>query len=468
MKDEEIKEDRDGIVKDESTLENNSKEKKVQENKDSKATESAKIESRVEKNSSKKKFKYWKHTMIASIIAAIIIGAGIFIGVKANNTVNGYSDKVYPGAYVFEQEVSSFTRDELRGLLESMVSDIGDKQVEVKINDRSFPIAYRDFEANISYEEFENEILNYGKDLGLFEKLDLIKNPEKRTYEFKINYNEDKLKEIVANIGNEVRVNPNNAGIDVTGASVSVFEGSNGAQLNEEEVVNKIKETLSNSKSEDIVAINTELVTVEPSIKTDSLRTVNSKISSYSTTYPGGPSGTNLEIAARSIDNTLIMPGEIFSTEQAIGPTTIENGYVEANIYINGKVEKGVGGGVCQVASTLYNTQLRAGILPVERLNHMMPVSYVPLGLDATLADNAIDLKFKNEFDFPIVINSYAGGGNLVIEFWSNESALGGVRYEPKSYPTSSLSADTYLYGYKGSELVYEHYIDSSKYDPLP
>ncbi|MDZ5035094.1 VanW family protein, partial [Clostridium perfringens] len=141
------------------------------------------------------------------------------------------------------------------------------------------------------------------------------------------------------------------------------------------------------------------------------LGTVNNKISSFSTSYPAGPSGTNLQLAATNIDNTIVMPGETFSTEKAIGPTTIENGFVAANTYVGGQVVPGIGGGVCQVASTLYNTMLRAGILPTERLNHMMRVSYVPIGLDATLADNLIDLKFTNNFDFPVVVNSYAGNG---------------------------------------------------------
>jgi vancomycin resistance protein YoaR len=98
----------------------------------------------------------------------------------------------------------------------------------------------------------------------------------------------------------------------------------------------------------------------------------------------------------------------------------------------------------------------------------MMTVGYIGLGLDATLADNAIDLKFKNPYDYPIVINSYTSGGALVVEFWSEKNVTGGITYEPKSYQSGSLYAETYLYGYdENGELVSEQYVDSSTYKPF-
>lgn len=219
----------------------------------------------------------------------------------------------------------------------------------------------------------------------------------------------------------------------------------------------------------EIIEITGETDVVKATITTDSLKGVTSKVSSFSTNYKIGPSGTNLQLAAKNIDNIIVMPGETFSTEKAIGPTTLENGFVEANTYVGGEVVPGVGGGVCQVASTLYNTMLRAGIIPTERQNHMMPVSYVPMGLDATLADNLIDLKFVNEFDYPIVINSYTSNNTLIIEFWSNPSITNGITYEPVANKIDSLNAETYLCGYDANgDLVVNQRIDRSTYQPLP
>jgi vancomycin resistance protein YoaR len=92
------------------------------------------------------------------------------------------------------------------------------------------------------------------------------------------------------------------------------------------------------------------------------------------------------------------MPGDEFSYENAVGPVIQSNGYTYAPVISGGKLIQGIGGGVCQVSSTLYNTMLNSGILPTERRNHSKPVSYVPRGLDATLASGSIDYKFINTF----------------------------------------------------------------------
>ena len=139
------------------------------------------------------------------------------------------------------------------------------------------------------------------------------------------------------------------------------------------------------------------------------------------------------------------MPGDSFSTVEAIGPTTPEYGFVSANTYLNGKVVPGYGGGVCQISSTIYNAELRAGIIPDFRTYHEMTVGYVPQGLDATIGDEWPDLVFTNPYDYPVVVNVYASGGSITAEFWSNSQATGGVTYEPKAYQTGALSADTYL-----------------------
>jgi len=167
---------------------------------------------------------------------------------------------------------------------------------------------------------------------------------------------------------------------------------------------------------------------------------------------------------ANKIDDLLLMPGNEFSYEQSVGPVIQANGYTYAPVISDGKLIQGIGGGVCQVSSTLYNTQLKAGILPTERRNHSHPVSYVPRGLDATLASGSIDYKFKNTHEYPIVINTHTEGGKLTIELWSNEHALKGIEYKAVGY-ASGKTANSYLYGYdKDGNKVYEKHIDTSVY----
>ncbi|MBQ6820773.1 MAG: VanW family protein [Clostridium sp.] len=405
------------------------------------------------------------------IISSIILILSIAIGYwfySNNKLINSYSNKVYPGVSILGTDLSGLSSEELHATLISLFNNIENKQITVTAKDEKFNTTYKDLGSAINITELENSILSYGKNESFFNKVSLIKEPVNKEYELSVTFNEDKINSFVDKISNAINYNPKNASINIAGGR-SIVNDQPGLKLNSEELLNNIKSCINDINSPEISEITGNVETVEANITASELSTVNKKISSYTTNFTAGPSGTNLSIAARNINNSIIMPGETFSTEQAIGPTTIENGFVEANTYVGGEVVKGVGGGVCQVASTLYNTMLKAGIIPTERLNHMMPVSYVPLGLDATLADNLIDLKFVNEFDYPIVINSYTANGKLTVEFWSNETVNQGMTYEAVSVPLNSLSADAYLYGYNSNgELVVNQYLDRSTYQPLP
>ena len=243
-------------------------------------------------------------------------------------------------------------------------------------------------------------------------------------------------------------------------------DGEDGSKLDEEALYNDIKESINsrNLLKENII-INAKLIKDSPKISMDDLKLINHKVSTYTTTYGSGNSrGSNVENAANKIDDLLLMPGEEFSYENAVGPVIASNGYKYAPVISNGKLVDGIGGGVCQVSSTLYNTQLNAGILPTERRNHSKAVGYVPRGLDATLASGSIDYKFKNTYEYPLVINTKAINGKLTIEIWSNEDALKGIDYKPVSYVSGNV-ANTYLYGYdKDGNKVYEKHIDTSVY----
>ncbi|MGG7145005.1 VanW family protein [Clostridium nigeriense] len=410
--------------------------------------------------------KVWKSIFIIALVFVMGIGFWFY---KNITLINSYADKVYPGASILNKDLTGFNNNDLHNTLVSLFNDISNKKISVNANGQSFNISYKDLDASINYDELEEKIITFGKNQGFFTKLNLIKNPENRAYEFEILFNDENLTSFVSIISDSVDVSPTNASVNISGGSINISSDSTGLKLNSSELLDTIKNKIKDMNTPEVIEVTGDVEVVEADITSSSLGNVNKKISSYTTNYKSGASGTNLQIAAKNIDNTIVMPGETFSTEKAIGPTTLANGFVEANTYVAGKVVPGVGGGVCQVASTLYNTMLRAGIIPTERLNHMMKVSYVPIGLDATLADNLIDLKFVNEFDYPIVINSYASNGSLTIEFWCNDSVTNGITYEPVSVPLSDLSADTYLYGYDSNgELVVNKYLDRSTYQPLP
>lgn len=144
-------------------------------------------------------------------------------------------------------------------------------------------------------------------------------------------------------------------------------------------------------------------------------------LGSYSTNYATSDRGrrNNVELAARLIDNVILMPDEIFSFNKIVGRRTAKNGFLEAPVFSSGEIVQGTGGGVCQVSTTLYCAVLYSDLEIVERKNHSMTVTYVPRGQDATVSYGTIDFKFKNNTKNPIRISATSYGGKLTVSLCS-------------------------------------------------
>lgn len=136
-------------------------------------------------------------------------------------------------------------------------------------------------------------------------------------------------------------------------------------------------------------------------------------LSKYTTIYDAGNTNraSNIALAAKTINGTILLPGETFSYNGTLGNTTKEKGYKEGGAYVGGKVVQAYGGGICQVSTTLYNAALYANLEIVERYNHSYAVSYVPSGRDATVSYGGKDFKFKNTRNYPIKIVANAKNG---------------------------------------------------------
>lgn len=126
----------------------------------------------------------------------------------------------------------------------------------------------------------------------------------------------------------------------------------------------------------------------------------------------------NIRLSAKAIDEKEILPGETFSYNNTVGPTTKENGYKMAHIFVKGQKKKGYGGGVCQVSSTLYNAALAANLEITECHSHSKKVYYVDEDKDAATSYGGIDLKFINNKDFPIRINSYIYNDTITVALY--------------------------------------------------
>ena len=124
----------------------------------------------------------------------------------------------------------------------------------------------------------------------------------------------------------------------------------------------------------------------------------------------------NIKIASEAIDGLLLNPGDVFSFNETVGNRTRDKGYREAGAYVGGRLVDEVGGGICQVSSTIYDCVLHADLDIVERTPHGMTVSYLPLGQDATVTWGAIDFKFRNNTRFPVRIDISIKGQEITVQ----------------------------------------------------
>ncbi|EFF64408.1 MULTISPECIES: VanW family protein [Turicibacter] len=420
------------------------------------------------------KKKWLIGVLVAVINTALIlayVGYRYYEYSKAEELVMAYESVAFPNIFINDIDVSELTQEKIVEVIEKELGNFGQRKMTVVVGDQTFERSLEDFNVtfNQDIESFSKKIIEIGKDLEIMEQASQIQEPMLYEFEIGYNYDQDALENWVKSIEEACYVEKVEPIFEmVYYGSFQIEEGSDGQLISGEQLLEQLTEQLKTISKEPIYIEVTPLINPRET-DIELLKTIDTKISTYSSTYPAGiPRAKNVELAASKVNKTLLMPNDEFSYAEKVSPVDAAHGYVDATIFLNGKAVPGIGGGICQVSSTLYNTQLEAGIIATERRNHSLSVNYVPLGQDATMADNAIDLKFINTLDYPIYINVMAEYGTLTVEFWSNSEALKGITYKPKTIVSEGgLRADTTLYGYNADgEVVFEQFLHTSKYKP--
>lgn len=235
--------------------------------------------------------------------------------------------------------------------------------------------------------------------------------------------------------------------------------------------VEAAKELLKEDKDEYVI----KLTITKPEITLDEIGTeaFPDQLSTFTTRYDVSDvdRSTNLRLASEKINGTVLKPGETFSYNKTVGARTIAAGYKNAKVYESGKVVDGIGGGICQVSSTLYNAALLANLEIVERRNHQFVTSYVGAGRDATVVYGQTDFKFKNTRKYPIRIVVTTNAGILKISIFGikeeneytfkfNTKTVSSIPYKTQYIEDSSLPAGTEKVEQKGANgLITETYI---------
>lgn len=162
----------------------------------------------------------------------------------------------------------------------------------------------------------------------------------------------------------------------------------------------------------------------EAAVKKDDLKSIDTVLSYYTTHFDDSNTdrNDNIILAQKKLNHALVPAQKDFSFNKYIGARTHENGYKDAPVYFDNKLVPDAGGGVCQVSTTLFNAVLRAGLFIASRSPHFAPAAYVPVGMDATVADDSLDFAFTNPFQHPVYVYTVAGENSITTYILGNHA----------------------------------------------
>jgi vancomycin resistance protein YoaR len=186
------------------------------------------------------------------------------------------------------------------------------------------------------------------------------------------------------------------------------------------------------------VKVEIPMIRVYPKVDSELLGNINSKrIGRYVTSFNtlNKTRTNNIKLAVHAINNYVVFPGETFSFNRVVGKRTSAKGYLRAPVIVRGEFSEDIGGGICQVSSTLFNAVDNAGLKIVQRFSHSRKVPYIPPGRDATVSWYGPDFSFKNKLNQPILIRAKTLGNLLVIKIYSSDV----IEYTPRKVPSPRI-----------------------------
>ncbi|MGL3807257.1 VanW family protein [Paeniglutamicibacter sp. R2-26] len=242
----------------------------------------------------------------------------------------------------------------------------------------------------------------------------------------------DKLIEAAAEGSDGFKSTAKDAQIVLSGGSPKVIPSQTGKSIDPEGLTEKV---LAASQEPERTA-KVELATVEPELTTEKAKAlgVKQEIVHFSTPYPAADTvrTKNLLAGSRRVSGDVVMPGEIFSLEKALGPITTANGYYGSGVVVNGFSSEAVGGGLSQISTQLYNVGFLAGYDDITHKPHSRWFDRYPAGREATLWEGQVDMQWKNNTPYAVLIEAWVGGGRVHTRLWSTPYWTVGSKSSPK------------------------------------
>ncbi len=383
-----------------------------------------KEEEKTKKKKGKKSVVLWLFGVGVFSVATLLVSQFAFIDnfnsnktFMDNTTINGI-------------DVSGLTERQAENVVAYNLLNVRDEiSLNLSYKDKNWTFAGSDFEIATDIDKKVHEAIEYGQSGNFFEKRKIKNKVKKEGLAFNVSYKsvlggiESKIDDVVAEIEQdsapaEVVFNPDSE------QKFDLIPAKNDIKVDKEKLIQEIDEQLATSKTAQVEIPTTELVT---EVDKEAILSKLGLRSKFSTNYSKSTNNrkNNVKRALSSFNGMVVAPGQKVSFNETTGPRTEENGFKKANIILNGAYVEGVGGGVCQASTTLYNALLLSGIDVVEASHHSLPASYVPLSLDAMVSEGVSDMVFVNNMDSPIYIKTYGTDTEIIVEIYGNKLADG-------------------------------------------
>lgn len=367
-----------------------------------------------------------------------LFSLAFFMIVSVRMPASAASDSIKTGVFAEDLELSGLTREEAEAKIEAFVDGLKTTEITlIAAEGNEVHTTAGELGLYWSNPQILDDALTIGIRGNVVERYKVLKDLQydNKIYDIKLNFDMQAINDIISTKAVKYDCEAEDAVLKREKGKFTVTPEKLGYSLDVEDSIDIVYDNLRDwNRKPAKIALSVSVT--EPKGKAEDLEQVTDVLGSFTTYFIGSGFGraANIINGCRMIDGTVLYPGEQFESNDAMGPFTPDNGYYAAGSYLNGQVVDSIGGGVCQISSTLYNAVLLAELEVTMRYNHSMTVTYVKLSEDAALAEEAgKDFKFVNNTDYPIYIECYVTNNEEVtFKIYGKETrpSTHSVRYE--------------------------------------
>lgn len=365
-----------------------------------------------------------RRNIIKVFLLLLLVGS---ISASAYHVTAAQSDKqtIYAGVYLDGVYVGGLTKEEAMEEYDKYIDGVEDLKLTFTTKAGSYATTLDEIGVSVSVENAVDTAFNYGRQGNILTRYKEIKALEEENVVLipKKEFDEEKLRDKLENETGDIVTEPKNASIARQDGEFIVYAGEVGTTIKIDETIKEVKDVFAKEWEQKDIKLSAVVEEKQPQYTTEDFNKIEHVLGQAVTGYNSGQTNRskNLATGASKISGTVLMPGEQFSMYNTVSPFTEDNGYADAGQYVNDELVEGMGGGICQVSTTLYNAVLKAELQVDERYPHSLTVSYVDLSKDAAIAGDYMDFKFTNNTEYPIYIDGYAGGGSISFAIYGHD-----------------------------------------------